>query len=133
MPSVEGYGSRGDCDSDIETATTTAVPVKPVPTKPSQNLWFPCRLQNRPSVQRLQSTSRNQTREGMARATTDKETRTDGKGAGVSSLPSKLPAPKQAVPVKPPRPQRAPVEGMRPPFHSIWRPSTKHPQSPSHQ
>ena len=111
MLGVEGYGSGSDSDSDAETTTTTTA--KPVPTKPTAapkpGISLPPPKQaKRPKkiVIDLPKPSEGDDEEDGQEQPPTKKARRDGKGAGVSSLLSMLPAPKQVAPSKPPKPER---------------------------
>lgn len=113
MLGVEGYGSGSDNDSDAETTATATVTVKPVPTGPTTTSKSGISLPPPKQAKRpkkitidLPKPSRRDDVEGEQEQPPTKKPRTDGKGAGVSSLLSMLPAPKQTAPTKPPRPER---------------------------
>lgn len=113
MLGVEGYGSGSDNDSDVETSTTTTAPVKPVPTKSTttQKSGFslpPPKQAKRPKKIPidLPKPGKGGDIEGELEQPPSKKARTDGKGAGASSLLSMLPAPKQKAPAKPSQPKR---------------------------
>ena len=108
---VEGYGSGSDNDSDVESTTTTTA--KPAPTmstttpKPGISLPPP-KPAKRPKkiVIDLPRPSEGGDVADEQEQPPTKKARRDGKGAGVSSLLSMLPAPKQVAPSKPPKPAR---------------------------
>ena len=104
MLGVEGYGSGSDNDSDVETTTATTAPVKAVSTKPGISLPPP-KQAKRPKkiVIDLPKPSEGNDMEDEQEQPPTKKARRDGKGAGASGLLSMLPAPKQAVPAKPPK------------------------------
>ena len=111
MLGVEGYGSGSDNDSDAETTTTT--PAKPVTTKPTTTpnsaiSLPPPKQAKRPKKITIDLPRPNQGGDGEEEPEQPptKKARTDGRGAGVSSLLSMLPAPKQVAPVKLPQPGR---------------------------
>jgi len=113
MLGVEGYGSGSDNDSDVETTTTTTVSVKSVPTKPTTTPKSavplpPPKQAKRPKKITIDLPKPNKGGDGEddPEQPPTKKARTDGKGAGVSSLLSMLPAPKQVAPAKPPQPER---------------------------
>ena len=110
MLGVEGYGSGSDNDSDVETTATTTAPVKPVPTttpKPGISLPPPKQAKRPKKITiDLPKPTKGEDEEDEAQQPPTKKARRDGKGAGVSSLLSMLPAPKQVAPAKPPQPER---------------------------
>jgi hypothetical protein len=137
MLGVEGYSSGSDSDSDVETTTTT-VPVKPVPTKltstPKSAVSLPPPKQaKRPKKITIDLPKPNKGEDGEddPGQPPTKKARTDGKGAGASSLLSMLPAPKQAVPAKPSQPERVLGGGNAPAlsFNSVPRPASDEPDT----
>lgn len=112
MLGVEGYGSESDNGSDVETTATTA-PVKPVSTKRTPVSKSGISLPPPKQAKRPKKITIDLPKPGKGDSIEDepqeppmKRARTDGKGAGVSSLLSMLPAPKQTVPTKIPQPER---------------------------
>jgi len=110
MLGVEGYGSGSDPDSDVETTTTTTAPVPTKPTIASKSgISLPPQKQaKRPKkiTIDLPKLNKGDDIKDEPEEPPTKKARVDGKGAGVSSLLSMLPAPKQAVPAKTPQPKR---------------------------
>ena len=120
MLGVEGYGSGSDDDSDVGITTTTTAPVKPVPTKPTtapkSTISLPPKQAKRTKkiTIDLPKPSRGDGVDDEPEQPPTKKARTDGKGAGVSSLLSMLPAPKQVAPAKTPQPERVLGGGKAP-------------------
>lgn len=113
MLGVEGYGSGSDNDSDVGTTTTTATSAKPIPAKTTTASKSGVSLPPPKQAKRPKKIAIDLPKPRKGDNIGDepeqpptKKARTDGKGVGVSSLLSMLPAPKQKVPTKPPQPER---------------------------
>lgn len=131
MLGVEGYGSGSDNDSDVETTTTTA-PAKPIPAKSTATSKSSFSLPPPKQARRpkkiaidLPKPSKGDDVRDELEQPPKKKARTDGKGAGVSSLLSMLPAPKQTAPTKPPQQERVLGGGNAPAlsFNSALQPA----------
>ena len=133
MLGVEGYGSGSDSDSDAETTTTTTAPIRSAPVKPTTTQKSTISLPPPKQAKRpkkiaidLPKPNKGDDRGDDPEQPPTKKTRTDGKGAGVSSLLFMLPAPKQVAPAQPPQRERVLGGGNAPALSFTSAPQSAH-------